>query len=359
MLSVIESDLRTSPFSTPLHTLAAGLDEYVLKQDSFQAPISALRDYLTGIDVTTISATDIIHLHGVNGALTISALERLSATNRVVWTLHDMNLFTGACHYSLGCSKFTRDCSECPAVKKPFRSSVKRNLHRKIISLRNMDDVTLVAPSKWLAKQAGQSQVLKNRSITTIANPVNSTFVSRDNTLNRQESSQEFRAVIVAQNLSDPVKQVELGVAGFLSTLQNSHRAKLTLVGKGGESFRGPDIVVKGPLDTEELAQEFEQADVIIVPSRAENSPLVIAEAAALGCVPLVMDAGGMPAMVSDLGYGTVFSSAEELTNALVSYSESDPLVRYSTREQIRTRARKMFSPAAAVAQYDKVYAST
>ena len=312
---------------------------------------------MPGIDLEAIETADIVHLHGVNGAVNISSLGRLDPATRVVWTLHDMNSFTGVCHYSLGCSNFTQQCSECPAVRKAFQDPVKRSLQRKIVGVSNIKNLSLVAPSSWLAEQARRSSVLKKRAITTIANPVDPIFVSHESARTHRRNPRQVRAIIAAQNLSDPVKQVELGIKGFLSALRTSDLATLTLVGRGGEHFKGPNIVLKGVLTTEELAREFEEADVLIVPSRAENSPLVIAEASALGCYPMVTDAGGMPSMVSDLDHGAVFSTAESLAQELHEFSALSLEVRKSIREKIGQRARELFSPASVVEHYDKVYA--
>ena len=35
----------------------------------------------------------------------------------IVWTLHDMNPFTGGCHYSGDCGKFRESCGACPELQ--------------------------------------------------------------------------------------------------------------------------------------------------------------------------------------------------------------------------------------------------
>ena len=89
--------------------------------------------------------------------------------------------------------------------------------------------------------------------------------------------------MVIAKNLADPVKAIDVGVSAFHDATKGNPDAQLTLVGRGGEAFAGPRIHLTGQLSTVELAQELSHSDVLIVPSRAENAPLVIAEAAARG----------------------------------------------------------------------------
>jgi len=74
LISVITSDLRKSPLSTPLHTMAAGIDEYIVKATDFSSPISVLRDQVNGLRMRDMAGVDIIHLHGINGAVRLEDL---------------------------------------------------------------------------------------------------------------------------------------------------------------------------------------------------------------------------------------------------------------------------------------------
>ena len=355
VLSLISADLRKEPRSAPLHTLAAGVDEYVLKTGSFSAPISLLRDATPGLESAIPGDTDIIHLHGINGGLGMKALARLAEGRKVVWTLHDMNPFTGACHYSLGCTGFVSSCAACPAVRSLIRGSVSAHLARKITAISEIADLSLVAPSAWLADEARGSAVFRDQQISVIPNPVNPVYLRNDIGVD-DTRERGFRAIAIAKNLSDPVKAIDVAVSAFHEATEGITGAQLTLVGRGEEAFAGPSIHLTGQLSTGELAQELSHSDVLIVPSRAENAPLVIAEAAARGCIPLVADVGGMREMITALGHGKTFSSPQELTSLL---TEQIALRRQgiaSARQKVAQAARSQFSPKAIVARYGKVY---
>jgi len=356
VLSVINSDLRAAPLSAPLHTIAAGVDESLVKSPSFRAPISLLRDASPGLESAIPSTADIIHLHSVNGAVSIEALSRIAQGRKIVWTLHDMNPLTGACHYSLGCAGFVSDCASCPAVKAPFRRSVKRHLAKKIEAMREIPGLSVVAPSSWLADMARKSATFRDHHISVIPNPVNPTYLQNEDDKVGDDHGRGFRAIAIAKNLSDPVKAIDVAVSGFHEATRGISDAQLSLVGRGGEIFAGGNINLRGQLKARELAHELSHCDVLIVPSRAENAPLVIAEAAARGCLPLAADVGGMREMIMTLGHGKAFSNREEL----ISLHEGQILERAqgktTERRRVAQSARSAFSPEAIVALYGKVY---
>ena len=356
VLSVISLDLRAAPLSAPIHTIVAGVDEYLVRSPGFRAPISLLRDASPGLESAIPSDADIIHLHGVNGAVSIDALTRIVDGRKSVWTLHDMNSFTGACHYSLGCAGFVTDCASCPAVKAPFRGSVKRHLAKKIEAMGEIPGLSIVAPSSWLADLARMSATFRNRDISVIPNPVNPTYLQSNDDQVRDERGKGFRAMAIAKNLSDPVKAIDIAVSAFHEATRGIGDAQLSLVGRGGETFAGHNIKLKGQLSARELALELSHCDVLIVPSRAENAPLVIAEAAARGCIPLVADVGGMREMITSLGHGETFSNSEELTSLLEGQIKDIDQGKATDRRKVAQSARSAFSPEAIVARYGKVY---
>ncbi len=354
VVSVIDADLRTAPLSAPLHTVAAAIDQYVLKSGSFAAPISVARDAAPGLALSILSDADIIHLHGINGALSLKALIQASEGRKVVWTLHDMNPFTGACHYSLGCEGFMANCSSCPAVRAPFRGAVHDNLGAKVGYMSRISDLSLVAPSEWLADQARKSAAFQHHEISVIPNPVNPVYLEVDTA--SPHRAKGFRALAVAKNLSDPVKAIGAAVSAFREAAAGLDNARLSLVGRGGEEFTGENIDHSGQLTAAELAHELSQSDVLIVPSRAENAPLVIAEAAARGCITLAADVGGMKEMITTLGHGATFSNSEDLSSLLKRQMSTQARASGDDRRVITESARATFSPPAIVARYGKVY---
>ena len=358
LISVITSDLRKSPLSAPLHTMAAGVDEYIVKAADFSSPISVLRDQVNGLGMSDLARADIIHLHGINGAMRLEDLHSVPKHTRVVWTLHDMNPFTGACHYSLGCEGFKSSCSRCPAVKSVFYKRVSDLLTTKKEAVAKVPNLSVVSPSRWLAEEAKHSMVFASHSISVIPNPIDPIFLGENSASAKTDETSSLRIIVVAKNLSDPVKQVGTAVRAFHSAFPHKGNATLTLVGSGGKEFEGEGVTLTGPLAKSDLAQAFAQSDVLIVPSKGENAPLVIGEAAASGCLPLVASVGGMGEMVSALQHGSVFEHTKELVHHLTALRQVSVATKRQLRAAIRSQAVLLYSPSAAATEYDKVYSS-
>ena len=355
--TVITSNLRAAPLSAPLHTLAAAADDLLVRNPNFDSPISLSRDERAGHLAGTIGKPDIIHLHGINGALSLNEIATRWPNARVVWTLHDMNPFTGACHYSLECSGYEGACHSCPAVRRAWQQKVMVNLERKRDELSQIKDLELVAPSTWVADQASRSTAMRGRKIEVIPNPVNPQFTAgkTDEVVSRDTT---FRIVAIAQNLADPVKDISTTVDAFHRVGLASAGAELLLVGQGGEGFVGPGVQTTGPLASEDLQRLLSRADVVVVSSLAENAPLVIAEAASAGVLPIVRAVGGMPEMVSMLGHGHTFASGAELETLLMTESKTSSSARQKRRLAIRSKAKAVWGMESVVALYDKVYGS-
>ena len=113
----------------------------------------------TSFDYWRLGA-DIINLHWVAHYLDYASF--FSSIPRhipIVWTLHDMNAFTGGCHYAGVCRNFEMSCGNCPQVARPNPKDVSRESFRlKQRALRGRP-VFVVAPSQWLCDLARKSEV--------------------------------------------------------------------------------------------------------------------------------------------------------------------------------------------------------
>jgi hypothetical protein len=67
--------------------------------------------------LSQLPPTDILNLHWI--AEFVDYHDFFRAIPRglpVVWTLHDMNPFTGGCHFDGGCGKYQEKCGACPQI---------------------------------------------------------------------------------------------------------------------------------------------------------------------------------------------------------------------------------------------------
>ena len=60
-------------------------------------------------------SSNILHLHNLHGEyFSAFALPELTSIKHTVWTLHDMQAFTGHCAHSYDCDKWLNGCGNCP-----------------------------------------------------------------------------------------------------------------------------------------------------------------------------------------------------------------------------------------------------
>lgn len=130
----------------------------------------------------------------------------------------------------------------------------------------------------------------------------------------------------------------------------DGHRAWVEAQGLGGR------IVFTGPLGTDEVVKHMQTHDVLVLNSRRENFPCVVAEAWACGIPVMSTDVGGirehLPPGLSERGF---LLSSEA---GVAEWAEAWTQVSQTTwhEEPLRTYAETHFSMKAVGAAYNKVY---
>ena len=114
-------------------------------------------------------------------------------------------------------------------------------------------------------------------------------------------------------------------------------------------------VIFTGPLSSEEVAKCMQSADALVLFSRNENFPCVIAEAWASGVPVISTDVGGISEhLVEESGRGILIQSEDEsgLREAILSLGDG---AKFNSVE-IRKYATKHFSVEAISEAFDKVY---
>lgn len=274
---------------------------------------------------------DIIHLHVIHsGYFNYLALPHLTKRKPAVLTMHDMWSLTGHCAYSYDCEKWRSGCGPCPypKIEPPIRRDAtrwewlaKRRVYRK-------SRLAVAAPSAWLAGLAreglpGQCGI----DIRQIPAGLNTErFAPRD----RRESKASLGLdpdipllLVVAANLRDRRKGFDL-FADAMKLLRARQSLNFNVSamggGEGALSAIGGPVLYLGYLNcVQEKQIAYSAADVVVVPSRADNQPCVILEAMACGTPCVAFDVGGIPEVVKDgeTGFLARSESAEDLARAL------------------------------------------
>lgn len=128
---------------------------------------------------------DILNLHWIADFVDYpSFFGAFSKNTRVVWTLHDMNAFTGGCHYDLGCGRYLRQCGDCPQLVAAGPNDLSHEIWTRKKSLFDQlsaEQIHFATPSTWLAEKVRCSPILGRFPVSVIPSGLDLTeFSPRD-----------------------------------------------------------------------------------------------------------------------------------------------------------------------------------
>ena len=290
---------------------------------------------------------DLVHLHWLGAGF--CRLESLARINRpLVWTLHDMWAFTGGCYYAGDCTAYEEKCGKCPQLGSNRDVDLSRKVwQRKANSWENLD-LTVVTPSRWMAKCAGKSSLFKNRRIEVIPNAIEKNIFKPDDSRNcrsyfKLPENKKYILFGAINATSDERK----GFAHLQKAMDILHKKGLgdsveLLVYGASEPAAPPDLGLKTRFmgyinDDITLARLYSAADLVVVPSLEDNLPNVIVEALACGTPCCAFNIGGMPDMIDHMKNGYLAEPFKagclaEGIEWILQYKESDGTLRKNAR---------------------------
>lgn len=355
--SLVSNSLWARPWQRPRHTLAAAADHYLLKNPSYPAPVSLLRDRLGSTLPTEVLKADVVHVHWPHGLVSHDVLKELSLSTRVVWTVHDMNAFTATCHYAIDCRCYLGPENPCLGVRPLFRGSATAHWSRKKTFLQEAPGISFVSPSAWLAGEAALSVILGGRDIEVIANPLPPSMPAMNEVPPWPEKDSLGAGTLFvtsASELADPLKNIASVVTAFEEAFATDSSARLVIVGRGTVTSSHPGVRAVGRLSQQELWSVLAVADYFVVASLAENQPLAVSEAQAMGVSLLARDTTGLPEHLDIDTDGALFSDVSSLATLL--QDKAGGTRTPGSRRKLSLAARKKFDPAMAAARYEGVY---
>ena len=279
--------------------------------EMFSNPDSAVN--LANID--EVKRADIVHLHWIAGLADYDEMALALKGKKIVWTLHDMNPFTGGCHYTNSCDRYFQSCGACPQLGSRVEEDLSRmNWLKKYRSLQQLD-ITVVTPSRWLARCVAQSSILGNARVVTIPNGIPTHIFKpydRDEVRESLQISLDAKVILFG---AESIANTRKGFVYLLEALKRYREPsgqKVILVTFGSLD---PSVVIDSPYpllqlgrikDESHLACIYSMADVTVIPSLEDNLPNVILESMSSGTPVLGFNIGGIPDMVDHLSTGYV-----------------------------------------------------
>lgn len=307
---------------------------------------------------------DVVHLNWVGAGFmrprTASAFDR-----PIVWRFPDMWPMTGGCHYATDCDRYTDSCGRCPKLESSLPWDLSRwTMRRKKRAFADAD-ITVAAPSTWLAECAREStlfedcriEVIPNGLDTEVYRPWDRSFARKVHGLDEDETVVLFGSV---RATSDPRKGYDL-LREALEVLDERESLRLVVFG-ASEPTDPPErpypTTYTGYLhDDQSLALLYAAADVMVVPSRYEGFGQTVSEAMACGTPVVAFDATGLSDTVDHLetGYLAEPYDPSDLT-AGIEWVLDDTERRSTLGRAARQKAVREFGLEIAAKRYRELY---
>ena len=246
---------------------------------------------------------DIVHLQWVqSGFLSLNFIRSISSP--IVWRLPDWWLITGGCHLPEECENYRTGCGNCPLFNNaPYRDITKNLYQYKFNSLKNLKNITYVAPSKSLADDIRNSEISSGNVVKVIPNGVDINLFTPldkfDSKLKLKLDPHEFTVLFGAPNaFVDKNKGFQYLIDALL-ILKLKYNTIVKCISFGGRDgtllYDSIEIrsfgVIKNNL---ELSMVYSAADLMLIPSIQESFCQVAIEAMACGTPVLSFNTTGL-----------------------------------------------------------------
>lgn len=316
---------------------------------------------------------DVIHFHWVSQMLSEVFVKQLAKHDkRVVFTGHDMNFFTGGCHYDAHCRGYEDFCRSCDQlIADPFRL-VPNCFYSKLSSLSHLR-ATWVFPSYWLADCFERSRLQAHeKSSVVIHNCIDTDDFTPASTEKRSALRKRFgfevgEVVLVAGTANNLEKRKGFNflkaAVDQASGLVTGQQFVIVSFGRGNPEFELKHGISRhlhlGFLDETQVKELLQAADLFLIPSIEENFANTILESLMCGCPVLAFDIGGVPDIVKHDVNGWIVReiSEAEYAKALLKLTDQPELerLRESTRDW-RSKNFVRFSPGTIAGQLLDTY---
>ena len=309
---------------------------------------------------------DIINVHWTSGFLDWRLLAAPQFRNKaVVFTLHDMNHFTGGCHYAGECVGFTKNCGRCGQLGSTDEDDLSRSIwqnKRDTLQSRGVRNTQAVGDSRWITAEARRSSLFADVPVRTIHYGIDtSVFRPRDREAIRRclgIPPDTTAIMFAAASTANPRKGFEFLCRALLGLKERSN-VMLLSVGSGSPVIDGISHLHLGQIQNDLfLSLAYNAADVFVIPSVQEAFGLTALEAAACGTPSIGFNTGGIPDLIEDgeTGYLVPLRDVSSLQERLLQFIDN-PAGRARMRFNSRARAKSLFSFNRQAEEYRSLYA--
>lgn len=303
---------------------------------------------------------DIINLHWVAGFLDFESFFTKN-TKPVVWTLHDMNPFTGGEHYTE--TIIDADSFGNPVKRKKNKLEYQFEmlyLNFKVKFLKKVNNLTIVAPSKWLVNEAEKSKVFNKKKIVHIPYGLDKDIYDiRDKSFCRSifKIPKDKKVVLfVAESINNNNRKGFVFLKKAIEELENNNIILCAVGNKKAHLGSLNNLIDLGSIQDEKMmSMVYSAADVFVIPSLMDNLPNTVLESLMCGTPVIGFPVGGVVDMIQNQinGYITAEINSASLKSTILKFL-SKPVELNST--EIRQKAIEKYDLMKQTNQYIKLY---
>lgn len=289
---------------------------------------------------------NIIHLQNLHGNyFKLKSIVRISQEKKLVWTLHDLWAITGKSPYLL-------NNQENHWLYPPMLVDTHQQLKFKKQQIyQKLKNLTVITPSKWL------NDLVKKSSLKKFPNK---TIYNGVDTNKFKPAKNNFKKTIITTIISGGFQSPYKGgvlIKQLLPFLKEQN-LELHFIG-GNKKEKLNNVIYHGKLTQLELIKHYQNSTAILVPSLADNCPMVIVEALSCGVPIIATKVGGIPELITHKKNGYLAEpTVKSLLDGInwITTKKQDELKKIS--EANRQKAIKNFSLEKMVDRYEQLYLS-
>lgn len=317
---------------------------------------------------SVIQNADIFQLYNIHGGyFSINNLLKLSSIGKIVWRLSDLWPITGHCAYPPNCDKYSFGCHQCPSLSAypAIKIDTAHILWKHKKSIYERLKMHIVAPSKWALKASSHSYLFKSFQHHYIPNGINqNVFHPLDRSKARSLLSITDNRIAILFIAHVAFNNPRKGTDVLLKALQmlgSRYEYSLFVAGEQSEEWNKllqvPVQHFSYTTDQSKLALIYNAADIVCIPSAADNLPNTVLEAMACAKPVIASNTGGIVDAVIDCHTGILFdaNSPSSLANKISILLANKNLMRIYGRNGL-AMINNTYSAFAEVSAFAKLY---
>ncbi len=241
----------------------------------------------------------IVIFHWVTNFINPSLLYQIKKKYKsdIYCNLIDIAPLTGGCHINWGCTNFSNDCGNCPAVSFIYKKKPVNTLSYKLNIFSNLN-IKFLYTCEWMKDQLKKSAIAKSKKVFKLMLPIDENVFKPENKVIKKNpwNIKKDKRIILFRSSHHLRKGNDILINSIKYLIQENQSIKkkflLISIGDNYASLKLKNLNVNylnlGKIESEKkLSQLYKITDLLISPSIDDVGPMMINEAVISG-VPVI-----------------------------------------------------------------------